>query len=332
MTAAMRVRIERGPSGPSDFSIRASERVAAGRGRDCGLLIADASLSRRHFELLFDGRVCRLIDLGSSNGTFVNGQRVQQTELRDGDRIEAGATLLRVEIPPPPSQPLTPPAPLRRPQAPPAASSASAVSPAALAPAPRAPRPTHPPVEIYASVPRSQTPPPAAHPRPGTPLGELARLLAEAGDAPLYALIDCAAALDAALGARMLGLKLYSLFAKELAEQIGHSGPALVPLGDEPLPFLADWAARSAKNPGVLLDAHAPLEELHAHLVGLFEVSDAAGNGYFRRFYDPRVLRPLIASTSAPERPALFGPVERFIVADERGAFVALARASGKPA
>lgn len=322
----MRVRIERGPSGPSDFSIRASERVAAGRGRDCTLLIADASLSRRHFELFFDGRVCRLIDLGSSNGTFVNGQRVQQTELRDGDRIEAGATVLRVEIPPPPSQRLTPPAPPRRAQASPAAISATPA-----APAPRAPRPAHPPVEIYVSVPRSQAPPPAAYPKPGTPLGELARLLAEAGDAPLYALIDCAAALDAALGARMLGLKLYSLFAKELAEQIGHSGPALVPLGDEPLPFLADWAARSTKNPGVLLDARAPLEELHAHLAGLFEVSDAAGNGYFRRFYDPRVLRPLIASTSAPERPALFGPVERFIVADERGAFVAIARSSGKP-
>jgi serine/threonine-protein kinase len=41
---------------------------------------------------------CRLIDLGSTNGTFVNGRRVTEAYLKEGDQIQAGATVLLVEV------------------------------------------------------------------------------------------------------------------------------------------------------------------------------------------------------------------------------------------
>jgi len=340
LSLVIRVRVERGP-GSGDFGVRAGERATAGRARECALAISDPSLSRRHFELAWDGTACHLKDLGSRNGTLVNGARVAEAWLRDGDTIEAGDTLLRVSIPAQPAPGASPPraaaaAPVRvatPPRAVPAlprAAPAARAAPSGPAAVPAivarsAPAPGRQPVEIYANVAPSQSDPPAVRPMPGSPLGELAMLLAESGDAPLYALIDCAAGLDLALAARRRGVKLYSLFDASLAPAIGHSGPALAPLGDEPLPFLAEWAARRASNLGVLVESRAPFPHLYAHLVGLFEVSDARGNGFYRRFYDPRVLRPLIASTPAAERPALFGPIERIVSVGENGGFVAYA-------
>jgi len=58
----------------------------------------DAKMSGQHFQLECDGRYCRLEDLGSRNGTFVNGRRVARTVIRDGDQILAGATIFHVAI------------------------------------------------------------------------------------------------------------------------------------------------------------------------------------------------------------------------------------------
>lgn len=58
----------------------------------------DPGISAAHFEVSCDGRRCRLRDLDSSNGTFVNDKRVSQAILRDGDQIRAGHTILGVTI------------------------------------------------------------------------------------------------------------------------------------------------------------------------------------------------------------------------------------------
>jgi hypothetical protein len=331
LSLVMRVRVERGP-GVGDFGVRPGERVTAGRARECALAISDPSLSRRHFELAWDGKACHLKDLGSRNGTSVNGARVGEAWLRDGDTIEAGDTLLRVAMPalpaPAPQPPRAAAVPARAAAPQPRVAPARAPSPPSAPPVPAlAAKPASPrqPVEIYANVAPSQAEAPAVRPAPGSPLGELAMLLAESGDAPLYALIDCAAGLDLALASRRRGVKLFSLFEASLAPAIGHSGPALAPLGDDPLPFLAEWASRRDANLGVLVESRAPLPQLYAHLASLFEVSDARGNAFYRRFYDPRVLRPLVASTPAAERAALFGPIERIVAAGESGGFVAYA-------
>jgi signal transduction histidine kinase len=57
-------------------------------------LHADHEVSRRHAELRLDREGYRIVDLGSANGTFVNGQPIDQTPLRPGDRVQLGQTVM----------------------------------------------------------------------------------------------------------------------------------------------------------------------------------------------------------------------------------------------
>jgi len=69
-----------------------SDRFVIGRSRECDLTVADGNASRRHAEVVREGDVFAIVDLGSTNGTEVNGRRVTRAELADGDRITLGAT------------------------------------------------------------------------------------------------------------------------------------------------------------------------------------------------------------------------------------------------
>jgi hypothetical protein len=53
-------------------------------------IAADPSMSARHFAVTCEDAQCRIRDLGSTNGTFVNGVQITEAILREGDRIEAG--------------------------------------------------------------------------------------------------------------------------------------------------------------------------------------------------------------------------------------------------
>lgn len=66
-----------------------------GRGLSADLRLDDSSVSRRHAILVPRPRGARILDDRSSNGTFVNGRRVQQSELRNGDVIVLGRAVLR---------------------------------------------------------------------------------------------------------------------------------------------------------------------------------------------------------------------------------------------
>ncbi len=61
-----------------------------GRGQDAAFRLADTSVSRRHVDVYFDGHTAVLHDLGSTNGTTVNGSSVQTWQLADGDVIHIG--------------------------------------------------------------------------------------------------------------------------------------------------------------------------------------------------------------------------------------------------
>ena len=54
----------------------------------------DPATSRRHTFIIRDGGRLRIEDAGSSNGTFVNGERVQEAELQLGDVVRVGTTRL----------------------------------------------------------------------------------------------------------------------------------------------------------------------------------------------------------------------------------------------
>ena len=61
-----------------------------GRGQDASFRLPDTSVSRRHVDIYFDGQAAVLHDLGSTNGTTVNGSSVQTWQLADGDVIHIG--------------------------------------------------------------------------------------------------------------------------------------------------------------------------------------------------------------------------------------------------
>lgn len=69
-----------------------SGRVILGRSRECELRVADLNVSRRHAEIRREDGAYWIVDLGSMNGTLVNGKRVERERLDDGDRITLGST------------------------------------------------------------------------------------------------------------------------------------------------------------------------------------------------------------------------------------------------
>jgi diguanylate cyclase (GGDEF)-like protein len=71
--------------------------LTIGRGADVEILLEDDGISRKHAKIirLPDGTV-RVMDLGSTNGTYFNGQRIDLQTLKDGDKIQIGsATILK---------------------------------------------------------------------------------------------------------------------------------------------------------------------------------------------------------------------------------------------
>jgi hypothetical protein len=65
-----------------------------GRGQDSSFRLPDTGVSRRHLEINWDGHTATLTDLGSTNGTTVNGNPVQTWQLNDGDVIRVGHSSL----------------------------------------------------------------------------------------------------------------------------------------------------------------------------------------------------------------------------------------------
>ena len=67
-----------------------AEGIVLGRSPDCDVVIKDFGVSRRHAEVVLNGGECRVVDLKSKNGTQVNGVRVPEAALKDGDEILLG--------------------------------------------------------------------------------------------------------------------------------------------------------------------------------------------------------------------------------------------------
>ncbi|MBI1337633.1 MAG: FHA domain-containing protein [Phycisphaera sp.] len=92
-----------------DFVVN-KDRTLLGRTNNCDLRIPLSSVSRQHCEIRLDtaGHQLTAKDLGSSNGTFLNGSRIQEAILNAGDEIQVGPVKFTVVIDGQPAQ-ITPP-------------------------------------------------------------------------------------------------------------------------------------------------------------------------------------------------------------------------------
>lgn len=126
-----------------------------GRREDCDLRIPLTEVSRKHCRLVKDADGLRLEDLGSSNGTFHNGNRVQESMIEPGDRVQVGPVLFIAQIEGMPADDMIQP-----PKAEEAASSpgdsASIPSPLPQTPRAAAKRPATPQGEDFVVAPESK--------------------------------------------------------------------------------------------------------------------------------------------------------------------------------
>lgn len=86
-----------GPDSGSSFTLDASSaRMLVGQSPVCALRLRDPEVSRRHCALVVDGHRLSILDLGSTNGTTVNGVVVEKAFLHGGEAVRVGRTVLTV--------------------------------------------------------------------------------------------------------------------------------------------------------------------------------------------------------------------------------------------
>jgi pSer/pThr/pTyr-binding forkhead associated (FHA) protein len=108
MNAKIRLTVLTGPHRGIHFTIRETGKLTLGRSEECDVCLRgdprDLCISRRHCELTFDPPNVFVDDLGSANGTFVNGHpcagrpSAHAITVTDGDILTVGGTSLRIDI------------------------------------------------------------------------------------------------------------------------------------------------------------------------------------------------------------------------------------------
>jgi pSer/pThr/pTyr-binding forkhead associated (FHA) protein len=95
--AAVLLQITKGPGTGAMHPVAGDSTIGRGTGAD--IVIADEAVSREHASVRGDGQTVVLEDLDSSNGTFVNGERISSPRrLAPGDVVKIGGTELEVRV------------------------------------------------------------------------------------------------------------------------------------------------------------------------------------------------------------------------------------------
>lgn len=81
-----------------EFPLVPGKEIHIGRSNDLDMVLAEDMVSRKHARIAFQGDDIFIEDLASTNGTFVNGEKIKRSKLREGDRVLIGTSILKVVI------------------------------------------------------------------------------------------------------------------------------------------------------------------------------------------------------------------------------------------
>ena len=79
-----------------ELPLEEGQEILIGRSSNLTMVLVEEMVSRKHARILYDGRAISIEDLGSTNGTFVNGEKIRKTTLQEGDRVLIGTSILKV--------------------------------------------------------------------------------------------------------------------------------------------------------------------------------------------------------------------------------------------
>ncbi|MFE8600984.1 DUF4388 domain-containing protein [Archangium violaceum] len=80
-----------------EFPLKAGKQIVIGRSSELDMVLVEDMVSRKHARIMVNGTgQISIEDLGSTNGTFVNGEKVKQAPLKEGDRILIGTSILKL--------------------------------------------------------------------------------------------------------------------------------------------------------------------------------------------------------------------------------------------
>lgn len=80
----------------NEYPLKKGEEVVIGRGSDIAITLVEDMISRRHARIIVEDDYIVLEDLGSTNGSFVNGERVRKVRIKEGDRILLGTSIIKL--------------------------------------------------------------------------------------------------------------------------------------------------------------------------------------------------------------------------------------------
>jgi Domain of unknown function (DUF4123)/FHA domain len=341
MAMQLLLEIRSGPTAGTKIPLTAGQPLRIGRNPKAEHSFPnDPRMSGIHCAFECDAKGCRVRDLNSSNGTFLNGARIKEASLANGDEIRAGNTVFvfrivaqdsRAPLPSQPKPPSPPPAPpIDEPASPqitftdttPADARSSALWPAAPPAAPASP--------LYSGLPSfpARAPqldlPPVAPDSSGSKIPAQAPLQLRLQDLlrkdfqPLYALLDASrepSVLKVILESKE---EHQSLYEGAQGAQLAHFAPYLIRI--PPKSALVDTLVNQAwsKSWGVFLTCDKPLKDLRTHFRHFLTVKLPDGQQVYFRYYDPRVLRLFLPTCLPEETTQFFGPVKHFLIEAEQ--------------
>ena len=90
------LKMVKGRGAGTSYPLPNGRRLTFGNGEGCDILVGEVGVSRRHFALEWDGKNAIITDLGSTNGTYVNGQKITSSALLQDDMVVAGQMVMQL--------------------------------------------------------------------------------------------------------------------------------------------------------------------------------------------------------------------------------------------